>query len=44
MDVSQLWYTKIVHSVPKHEFFIFDVPRVSEMLLTLPNIILGAMN
>jgi hypothetical protein len=34
----------IVHSGPKHEFFIFDVPRVSEMLETLPNIILGPMD
>jgi hypothetical protein len=32
MDASQLWYPEIVHSGPKHEFFIFDVPRVREML------------
>jgi hypothetical protein len=32
MDASQLWHPEIVHSGPKHEFFIFDVPRVSEML------------
>jgi hypothetical protein len=25
-----------VHSGPKHEFFIFDVPRVSEMLRNTP--------
>jgi hypothetical protein len=33
MNASQLWYPEIVHSDPKHEFFIFDVSRVSEMLL-----------
>jgi hypothetical protein len=32
MDASKLWYPEIVHSGPKHEFFIFDMPRVSEML------------
>jgi hypothetical protein len=32
MEASQLWYPEIVHSGPKHEFFIFDVPRLSEML------------
>jgi hypothetical protein len=32
MDASQLWYAEIVYSGLKLEFFIFDVPRVSEML------------
>jgi hypothetical protein len=36
MDVSRLWYPEIVHSGPKHEFFIIDVPRVSEMLRNTP--------
>jgi hypothetical protein len=31
MDASQLSYTEIVHSGLKHEFFIFDAPKVSEM-------------
>jgi hypothetical protein len=32
MDASQLWYTEIVHSGPKHEFFIFYVSKVREKL------------
>jgi hypothetical protein len=36
MDASQLWYPEIVYSSPLHEFFIFDVPRVSEMLRNTP--------
>jgi hypothetical protein len=36
MDASHLWHPEIVHSGPKHEFFIFDVPRVSEMLRNTP--------
>jgi hypothetical protein len=28
--------SEIVHSGPKHEFFIFVVPRVSEMLRNTP--------
>jgi hypothetical protein len=35
MDASQLWYPEIVHSGLKHEF-IFDVPRVYEMLRNTP--------
>jgi hypothetical protein len=29
---SELWHTEIVHLGPKDEFFIFYVPKVSEML------------
>jgi hypothetical protein len=36
MHASQLWYPEIVHSGPKHEFFIFDASRVSEMLRNTP--------
>jgi hypothetical protein len=36
MDASELWYPEIVHSVPKHEFFIFYVPNVCEMLWNTP--------
>jgi hypothetical protein len=32
MDASQLWYPEILHSGPKHEYFIFYLPRVCEML------------
>jgi hypothetical protein len=32
MDASQLCYPEIVHSGPKHEFFIFLGPKVSEMV------------
>jgi hypothetical protein len=32
MDASQLWYPKILLSVPKHEFFFFYLARVCEML------------
>jgi hypothetical protein len=32
MDASQLWYPEILHSDPKHEYFIFYLPRVCEML------------
>jgi hypothetical protein len=32
MDASQLWYLEILHFGPKHEFFIFYLPRVCEML------------
>jgi hypothetical protein len=32
MDSSQLWYPKILLSVPKHEFFFFYLARVCEML------------
>jgi hypothetical protein len=39
---SELWHPEIVHSGPKDEFFIFYVPKVSEMLETLPNIIFGS--
>jgi hypothetical protein len=36
MDASQLWYLDILHSGPKHEFFIFYLPRVCEMLWNTP--------
>jgi hypothetical protein len=36
MDVSQLSYTEIVHSGPKHEFFIFYTAKVSEMHWNTP--------
>jgi hypothetical protein len=36
MDASQLWYPEIVYSCLLHEFFIFDVLRVSEMLGNTP--------
>jgi hypothetical protein len=36
MDALQPWYPEIVHSGPKHEFFIFDVPRDSDMLRNTP--------
>jgi hypothetical protein len=42
MDASQLWYPEIVHSSPLHEFFIFDVPRVSEMLRNTPKLHFGS--
>jgi hypothetical protein len=32
MDASQLWYPEILYSDPKHEYFIFYLPRVCEML------------
>jgi hypothetical protein len=32
MDASQLWNPEMVHLGPKHEFFIFDVPMVSEII------------
>jgi hypothetical protein len=36
MDASRVWYPEIVHSGPKHEFFINKVLRVSEMLRNTP--------
>jgi hypothetical protein len=36
MDASELWYTEIVHSGPEHEFFIFYVSKVREMLRNTP--------
>jgi hypothetical protein len=42
MDASQLWYPEIVHSGPKHEFFIFDASRVSEMLRNTPKLHFGS--
>jgi hypothetical protein len=36
MDASQRSYTEIVHSGPKHEFFIFYAPKVSEMHRNTP--------
>jgi hypothetical protein len=36
MDASQLWYTKIVHLGPKHEFFVFYASKVSEMHQNTP--------
>jgi hypothetical protein len=36
MDASQLWWLEIVHSNLKHNFSIFYVPKVSEMLRNTP--------
>jgi hypothetical protein len=36
LDVSKLWYPEIVHLGPKHEFFIFYVAKVREMLRNTP--------
>jgi hypothetical protein len=36
MDASQLWNPEIVHLGPKHDLFIFDVPRFSELLRNTP--------
>jgi hypothetical protein len=43
MDASQLWCREIVHSGQKHKVSSFYVHKVSEVLITLPNIILGLM-
>jgi hypothetical protein len=32
MDASQLWNPEIVHLVPKHNFCIFYVLKVSELI------------
>jgi hypothetical protein len=42
MDASQLSYTKIVHSDLKHEFFIFDAQKVSEMHQNTPKYQFGS--
>jgi protein associated with RNAse G/E len=36
MDASQLQYLEIVHSGPKHNYCLFDVPKVREMLWNTP--------
>jgi hypothetical protein len=36
MYKSELWHPEIVHSCPKDEFYIFYVPKVSEMLRNTP--------
>jgi hypothetical protein len=36
MDASKLWCLEIVHSNLQHNFSIFYVPKVSEMLCNTP--------